>query len=74
MDGELVGIVVGGLVVGTMLGLIFGIFVMVPTVEARWEGDAVEAGHAEYYLDKDNERQWRWLPPCERMDGTVEGP
>ena len=24
--------------------------------------DAVEAGHAEYYLDENNERQWRWLP------------
>ncbi len=23
---------------------------------------AVKAGHAEYYLDANNDRQWRWLP------------
>lgn len=26
--------------------------------------EAVKQGHAEYYLDKDNNKQWRWLPPC----------
>ncbi len=26
--------------------------------------ESVKAGHAEYYLDKDNNRQWRWLAPC----------
>lgn len=25
--------------------------------------EAVAHGHAEYYLDKDNQRQWRWLEP-----------
>lgn len=25
-----------------------------------WQRKAVEAGHAEYYLDKDNNKQWRW--------------
>ena len=23
---------------------------------------AVEKGHAEYYLDDENNKQWRWLP------------
>lgn len=28
---------------------------------------AEEAGHAEYYLDPEtNEREWRWLPACEK--------
>ncbi len=25
-----------------------------------WERDAVAQGHAEYYLDADHKRQWRW--------------
>jgi len=29
-------------------------------VSASWRQEATEKGHAEYYLDKDNERQWRW--------------
>jgi len=24
---------------------------------------AIENGHAEYYLDKDHNRQWRWKEP-----------
>ena len=28
----------------------------------EWHDRAVKAGHAEFYLDKDNNRQWRWLP------------
>lgn len=31
-------------------------------LDHRWERAAVKAGHAEYYLDNNNERQWRWLP------------
>jgi hypothetical protein len=26
-----------------------------------WQYEAVRAGHAEFYLDKDHNRQWRWL-------------
>lgn len=29
---------------------------------AAWHADAVKAGKAEYYLDANHERQWRWLP------------
>lgn len=25
-----------------------------------WEREAVETGHAEFYLDNKHERQWRW--------------
>ena len=34
------------------------------TVQAQSE--AVKAGHAEYYLDAKNERQWRWLPVAKK--------
>ena len=26
-----------------------------------WEQDAVESGYAEYYVDVDHKKQWRWL-------------
>jgi hypothetical protein len=47
-----------GMLIGFANGWIWG---------AAWgdrfvRGWAVESGHAEYYLDEDNERQWRWLP------------
>lgn len=29
---------------------------------------ATEEGHAEYYLDKNNNQQWRWLEPCAGRD------
>lgn len=32
--------------------------------DAVWESRAVDAGHARYYLDEDNVRQWEWLEPC----------
>ena len=28
----------------------------------KWKEESVKSGHAEYYLDKDNNKQWRWLP------------
>lgn len=28
----------------------------------KWEKEAVERGHAEFYLDHNHERQWRWKP------------
>lgn len=30
------------------------------TFGRRIEEEAVKAGHAEYYLDQNNQRQWRW--------------
>lgn len=34
------------------------------------ETDAVKSGHAEYYLDKVNNRKWRWLAPCGEKEST----
>lgn len=26
----------------------------------KWQKEAVQAGHAEYFLDNEYQRQWRW--------------
>lgn len=31
-------------------------------VSEAWRNEAVNTGHAEYYLDSDRDRQWRWKP------------
>lgn len=47
-------------IAGTVSGVI---------VDGFWKTDAVECGHAEYFLDNDHSRQWRWLPvPNERSE------
>jgi len=30
--------------------------------------EAVKRGHAEYYLNKNNKRKWRWLPTCKESE------
>lgn len=45
------------LVVGVLCGGLFG----VTATNTGWKNRAVESGHAEFYLDEDNNRQWRWL-------------
>ena len=30
------------------------------TREAFWHNEAVKSGHAEYYLDENFNKQWRW--------------
>ena len=53
-----------GLVIGLILAMCLFIFVSV------WNGpriavpDIVKQGHAEFYLDAENERQWRWKTNC----------
>ena len=36
--------------------------------------ETVKQGHAEYYLDEDNQRQWRWLPAQEKENALPEIP
>jgi len=36
-------------------------------LQREWQTDAVMRGYAEYYLDKDNEKQWRWLESEKEM-------
>lgn len=53
---------IAGLLVGLMAGIIFALLIN----NASWHDEAVESGHAEYYLDAMHIRQWRWktiVPP-----------
>jgi len=52
----LINFVVGTAVIWVCLICLSGVS------DREWRKDAVAAGHAEFYLDKDNNRQWRWLP------------
>lgn len=52
---------------GVVIGAALCIFVVLMLViasgtctERTWQDRAVKAGKAEYYLDADNVRQWRW--------------
>ena len=47
-----------GFIVSAILGLAFLLVIFGDKPIPRDE--AVKAGHAEYYLDSHNERQWRW--------------
>lgn len=49
------------------VGFITGFAAIVPVallamgrLDSEWRDEAVKAGHAEYYLDADHNRQWRW--------------
>ncbi len=52
-------------IVLALIGLIFvcaGLFVQ---QERNTKAQAVDAGHAEFYIDHDtHKREWRWLPRC----------
>jgi len=48
---------------GLLCGLIFGLLIgggVAAFVHSDWKEDSVKAGKAEYYLDADNNKQWRW--------------
>ena len=48
-----------GLFTGIVLMLIY-IATLNATPERAWQNLAVKAGKAEYYLDENNDKQWRW--------------
>lgn len=43
-------------IVGVIIGFVIGFRV----ATNEYEKTAVKSGHAEYYLDEDNNKQWRW--------------
>lgn len=51
----------------SVLAFIYGVallFVLWRSASDERERKAVDAGHAEYFLDDDRAREWRWLEPC----------
>ena len=44
--------ILGALILGLLLG--------VKGMNSVWEKRCVKAGKAEYFLDADNNKQWRW--------------
>ncbi len=50
----------GIFLIGVVIGLFIGALIMGVLVSRGWHNEAVEKGKAEYYLDEDYSRQWRW--------------
>lgn len=51
-------VIVIGLLLSFSVGTLVGAWIMF----CDWIKDTVRRGHAEYYLDENNQRQWRWKP------------
>lgn len=50
-----------GWAMGIFIAMLISVSIFwVTTLTSASQNIAVEAGHAEYYLDENNERQWRW--------------
>ena len=49
-----------GAIVGACLGFMIGLFIGFKNGQTESQAEAVSAGKAEYYLDQNNNRQWRW--------------
>ena len=48
--------------IAAVLSCILGVRAGCRVTRAELERSAIEAGHAEYYLDHNHQRQWRWKP------------
>ena len=48
-----------GFLCGTILGILIGVAAMA-FIQVDLKMEAVKAGKAEYYLDENNNKQWRW--------------
>lgn len=59
MKEDLTAGVTVGCVIG-IIGVIISSFGVYNASETRWKNDAVKHDKAEYYLDQNHERQWRW--------------
>lgn len=53
---EEVKLMVASFAVGVLCGFILGL----AALASDWKRDAVRNGKAEYYLDKNHKKQWRW--------------
>jgi hypothetical protein len=56
---------------GIILMILIGIIIFLGTLGASVDmvrEDAIEAGVAEYYIDDDNEKAFRWITPTETKE------
>ena len=47
-------------VVFFFIGVLAGSVCVFNATQSCWRREAVSSGRAEYYLDENHERQWRW--------------
>jgi uncharacterized membrane protein len=45
-----------------LICVILAVWLSIAVANTIWRVEAVEYGKAEFYLDKNHNRQWRWLP------------
>jgi hypothetical protein len=50
----------GAYLMGLAIGIAVGAFWGYVITTTSWERGAVKHGHATYYLDGNNNRQWKW--------------
>lgn len=50
----------------TFNGFVWGAYVFEIREQHRMMNQAVERGHARFYLDEKNVRCWEWLPACRK--------
>ena len=59
-DNNELGVFFAGLVTGILMFM--GLLYFTGNTSAQWQDKAVAHGAAEYYLDENYSRQWRWKP------------
>jgi hypothetical protein len=47
-------------VIGFIVGALLGALIAVCAMQSGWQRHAVDTGHAEFYLDENHNKQWRW--------------
>lgn len=53
---------IAGLCVVAIITYALGVILTLRFTRADWQDEAVKHNKAEYYLDKEQKRRWRWLP------------
>ena len=60
-DDFIQGLLIGMLIAAFIAGMAWMTF---PYKEKHYHDEAVKAGHAEYYLDANHDKQFRWKTNC----------
>ena len=52
---------IGGVIIGGII-MLFVMFAVVGSNNKEWQLNCVKSGKAEFYLDSNHNKQWRFLP------------